>query len=233
MMNLSKTRKKLMKIKAFLLTIVVIFSVFSINSCKKERKKDREYNEAQVVAAAIELIKKSEKLNDIYYGYGIECDTGDINNANGYYYPADVLSLEKFGVVNTNDIKSLTKECFSISQSEYMINNTFAPVRDSGGEIVHFSRYYQEYDALDPTQEKCIMVYSKYEPLLIDTVEYLYDTVRVCDVDGEIIIVEIEVNVTNKSGNVQNKKIKVNLIEEENGFRLDSPTYARNTEIQN
>ena len=97
-------RKLLMKIKAFLLTIVVIFSVFGTNSCKKEVK-DRDYDEAQVLAAAKDLIQKSEKLNDIYYGYGIEADTGDINNANGYYYPADVLSLEKFGVETVNDIK--------------------------------------------------------------------------------------------------------------------------------
>ena len=151
-------RKHLMKIKAFLLTLVVIFSVFNINSCKKEVK-DRDYDEAQVLAAAKDLIQKSEKLNDIYYGYGIEADTGDINNANGYYYPADVLSLEKFGVETVNDIKALTRACFTTAQAEYMMNNTFASVKDTNGDIIHFARYYQENDSLDLNETKCIMVY--------------------------------------------------------------------------
>lgn len=229
--NLLITRKHLMKIKAFLLTIVVIFSVFNMNSCKEEVK-DREYNEAEVIAAAKDLIKKSEKLNVIYYGHGIKADINDVDNASGYYYPADVLSLSELGIQKVEDIKALTRECYTKAQSEYMINNTFAPVRDSDGEIIHFSRYYQEYDTFDRNEEKCIMVYSKYEPFLVDTVEYFYDTVRVVDVEGEVIIVEINVKVTSEDGNVQEKSIKVNLLEEENGFRLDSPTYARNTQIQ-
>ena len=77
------------------------------------------------------------------------------------------------------------------------------------------------------------MVYSKYEILLKDTVEYLYDTVRVADVEGQIIIVEIDVRATNSDGDVQEKKIKINLLEEKDGFRIDSPTYARNTNIKN
>ena len=155
-----------MKIKAFLLTIVVIFSVFNIKSCKKEEVKDREYNEEEVIAAAKDLIKKSEKLNEIYYGYGIKGDTNDLDNASGYYYPADVLSLSEFGVQTIEDIKNLTKECYTKSQSEYMINNTFSPVRDSNGDIIHFSRYYQEYDTFNRNEKKCIMVYTKYKPLL-------------------------------------------------------------------
>ena len=53
-----------MKIKAFLLTIVVIFSVFSTISCKKDNEvKDREYDEQEVITSAVDLIKKSEILN--------------------------------------------------------------------------------------------------------------------------------------------------------------------------
>ena len=114
-----------------------------------------------------------------------------------------------------------------------MINTVLSSVKDEDENIIQFSRYYQEYDSLNASEEKCIMVYSKYEPFLLDKVEYLYDTVRVCDVQGDIIVVEIEVKATNASGNVQQKKIKINLIEEAHGFRLDSPTYARNTNIQN
>ena len=229
--NLLKTRMLLMKIKAFLLAVALIFSSIGLISCKKEEK-DREYNEQEVLSAAKDLIKKSELLNEIYYGYGIECDFNDMSNANGNYFPADILSCERFGITDVNDIKTLTRECFTEAQSNYMINNTLSPVKDGSGEIVHFARYYQEYNTLNLEEEKCIMVYSKYEPLLIDTVEYFYETVRVDDVEGEIIIVAINVSVTNSQGNVQNKTIKIELLEEKNGFRINSPTYARNTQIQ-
>ena len=202
-----------------------------MNSCKK-KVKDREYNEAEVLAAAVDLIKKSEKLNEIYYGYGIEYDIGDTSNANGYYYPADLMSLDKFGVTNVDGIKRLTRECFTTRQSDYMINTVLSPIRDSNGDIVYFARYYQEYETLNENVEKCVMVYSKYEPFLVDTVVYLYDTVRVVDVDGEIIKVEIGAIATSPDGNVQEKKIVIDFLEEANGFRIDSPTYVRNTQIQ-
>ena len=220
-----------MKIKAFLLTLVVIFSAFSLNSCK-EKVKDREYNESEVLEAARTLIKKSETLNKIYYGHGIEYDISDTSNANGYYYPADLMSLDKYGVTNVEDIKRLTRECFTTGQSDYMINTVLSSIRDSSGDVIYFARYYQEYETLNENVEKCVMVYSKYDVLLVDTVEYLYDTLRVVDVEGEIIKVQIEVKATNPQGSTQIKKVVINLLEEDNGFRIDSPTYVRNTEIQ-
>jgi len=220
-----------MKIKAFLLTIVVILSTISIFSCG-EKDIDRDYNETEVITSAKDLIKKSALLNEIYYGHGIECDTSDVSNANGYYFPADILSLNKFGVQTLDDIKKLTRECFTEAQSNFMINTVLSSIRDDEGDITYFARYYQEYDSLNTSEEKCIMVYSKYEPFLIDTVEYLYDTVKISDVEGEIITVEIDVNVTNSKGSVQKKTLKINLLEEKDGFRIDSPTYARNSEIQ-
>ena len=82
-----------MKNKAFLLTIVVIMSLLLCVSCGN----DRDYDAAEVIGAAKELIKKSEKLNDIYYGYGIQYEKNE-SEANGSYYPADYTSLSKFGV---------------------------------------------------------------------------------------------------------------------------------------
>lgn len=216
-----------MKIKTFLLTIVVIFSVFTTFSCSNNEIEDREYNETEVIEEAKKLIKKSEVLNDIYYGYGIECDTSDANNSNGYYFPADMLSLEKFGVETVEEIKTLTRECFTKAQSDYMIERCFSSIRDNTGDISFYARYYQEYDSLNTSEEKCIMVYTKYEPLLVDKIEYLYDTVRVTDVEGEIIKVSITVNATNSDGDSRTKDIEIDLIEEDNGFRIDSPTYAR------
>lgn len=220
-----------MKTKAFLLTIVVIFSVFTINSCKKEPK-NREYDEAEVVVAAKDLIKKSEILNEIYYGHGIECDLTDVSNANGNYYPADLLSTKKFGVETIEDIKALTRECFTQSLSNLMISTVLMPITDDDGNIIKLARYYQEYDALDTTLEKCIMVNSEYSSedkiLFKDDVEYFYDTVRVSHAEGEKIIVKIDVKVTNSSGNVKEDVLEVELLEEKNGFRLDTFTFINN-----
>lgn len=219
-----------MKIKSLLITIVVIFSVFTISACKKDKKENRDYDEAEVIAAAKELIKKSEAVNEIYYGYGIEGDTSDVNNSDGNYFPADILSTEKFGVETVEDIKTLTRECYTSAYSEVLINTVLFPTKDESGSIIDFARYYQKYDTLDTSKPLCIMVYSKYDRIwLTDKIEYLYDTVRVSGVDGEIIKVSITVNVTNSEGHTETKDIEIDILEEKNGFRLDEPTYVRHS----
>ena len=171
-MNLMKQRNHPMKNKLFLLTLVVIFSLFLCISCST----DREYNEEDVLSSAENLIKKSEVVNEIYYGHGIEYYK-DESTANGAYYQADFLSLRRFGVENINDIKKMTTECFTENLSNSMINNTLSSIQDEDG-IQTFSRYYQKYSALDNTEE-CIMVYKDAIVYLTDKVTYDYSTLRV------------------------------------------------------
>ena len=210
------------KIAAFLLIIVVIFTVF-ITSCAR----NRDYVEAEVIDAAKSLIAKSARLNEIYWGEGIAHDQ-DKSGANGAYYRASSASLSRFGIATIDDLTRLTRETFTVDMANDIINNSLSSISDEDG-IRIYARYYQKYSALDDTPE-CIMVYDKAEVFLKDIVIYNYDTVRVSRVKGESIFVSIEVTVINDEGKSQSSALEVELIEEDAGFRLNSPTYKRYTD---
>lgn len=212
--------------RVILLTLVVIIAVFSVISCGKVE--NREYDEAQVLLAAKALIEKSEILNELYYGKGIAYED-DINLATGIYYPADEISVKSFGIETVEDIKTLTRECFTVSLSNIMIGTKLQAVTDSSGNQ-SYVRYYQKYDTLDPKKPECIMVNKEIEVLLKDKVTYDYSTLSVKGAEGQTVKVTIAVTVENEKGDVQHKTLEIGLLEEENGWRIDTPTYARYTD---
>ena len=213
-----------MKNKPFLITIVVIICLFSCFSCSDRKIKNREYNEEEVITAAEKLIKKSEKVNEIYYGHGISY-YADESTANGIYYQADFLSLERLGVDTVDDIKALTYDCFTKSISEDMISTTLGSVSDEDG-IQTMSRYYQKYNALDNKPE-CIMVNKNAIVYLTDNVVYDYSSIRVSRVEGDTVFVKIDVTVTTEEDKTQTQELEIGLFEESDGWRLNSSTYTK------
>ncbi len=209
-----------MKIKSILLTLVVIFMIFINTGCKK----NREYNEVEVLAAAEDLIKKSEKLNEIYYGTGIAYEKNE-SYADGVYYPASTLHLDKFGISTIDDLKNLTKKCFTEELSNTIFSTKLSSVSDEDG-IKSYSRYYQKYSAVDDSPE-CIMVYKDAPILLTDEVVYDYSSLIVEGSNRETVYVILNITVTNSEGKSQTQEKRIALIEENDGWRIDSPTYAR------
>ena len=212
-----------MKNKVILLTLVFVFMLFCMIGCEKDRK----YEEAEVFEAVRKLIPISEKVNEIYYGEGIICDM-NLSDADGAYYKADELSLKEFGVKNITDIKNLTYSCYSKELAEGIIQTKLSSVSDDDG-IKIYVRYYQKYNALDNSEE-CIMVYKKAEVFLTDDIIYDYTTLKIKDVVGEVIFVDIDATVTNSEGKSQVRTLTVQLIEQEDGWRLNSPTYLKYTD---
>ena len=209
--------------KVVSLTLVVIIALFSLISCEK----DREYDEQEVLSAANTLIKKSELINEMFYGKGLAF-IDDKNNANGNYYMADPVSQEMFGVQTVDDMKALVREAFSVDYSNLVINTTLSSVSDDSG-IQGLARYYQKTNALDDTPE-CIMVLNDDERIMLkDSVKYHYDTLAVIGSEGEHVKVKIAVTVTNSDNKSQEKTLEIKLIEESGEWRIDSPTYARYT----
>ena len=213
-------------ISLILSTIIVLSMVFSLSSCGE---KDREYDEAEVLSAAEILIKNSEKLNDIYWGEGI-IYSPDLSQANGSYYAADPESLLLFGVNTVEDIKNLTRLTFTKAYADNAINTTFSSISDEDG-IKIYSRYYQKYSVSDASLPECIMVNKNAEFFLKDKCEYDYSTLAIDHVKGQSIFVKISVKVTDQDGNSRDTLAVVELIEEQDGFRINSPTYKRYKEI--
>ena len=115
-----------MKNRVILLTLVFIFALFCMIGCEK----DRDYDEAEVVAAVKKLLPISEKVNEIYYGEGILYDM-NLSEAEGAYHRADEYSLKEFGVKNISDIKNLTLSCYSKDLGNGIIQTKLSSVSDA------------------------------------------------------------------------------------------------------
>ena len=202
-------------ILALVIALILIFS--------PKDEKDRSYNEDEVLSAARELIPKTEMLNLVYWGAGID-HVDDESTANGYYYEANILHLEKLGFKTIEELKELTRASFSEDLCESIFSTSLTSVSDDNG-IQSYARYYQKYVDDDSTERPYnIMVYTKARVLLTDEVVYHYDTLEVESVKGQVVYVTLMVTVT-RGEESQTRPISVGLIEEECGWRLNDATY--------
>ncbi len=202
--------------KKLLSIILALVMISSLISCER----DREYDEAEVIAAASELIEKSHRLNELFYGRGLEfSEEGGV----GKYKPATSESLEKFGISTLEDMKSLTREIFSESYCEVIFGSSVFTSTKLDDVIKVYARYYQSYD--DGENPDSIMVLSDYEYSLKGSYEYKGD-LRVVDVEGDVIVVRASVVAVSESGKSKSLDFDIRLYEESYGWRLTTPTYV-------
>ncbi len=198
--------------KKILYLVIIIATLFTAVSCGGE--KNRAYDEAVVKSSAVTLIEKAATINTIIWGRGVGY-VEDPRYQSGVYFPADPASQREFGIETFSDIIAKCEEAFSTSYVKYIKESVLTSKIEEGGRL--YTRYYQG--------DEVLMVYSEYEPLLKDTVEYLYDTVEVLGSKGKIVTIKIQIKVTRGEAS-QNRWLEIDLVEEENGWRIDSPTYA-------
>lgn len=197
------------------LIILCVIICTSLVSCDN----DREYDEAEVLSAARELIEKSHKLNELFYGEGLEFTDDGL----GKYKLATKESLEKYGISTVEDMKNMTREIFSESYSEIIFSSDVFSSVKVDDVIKSYARYYQSYD--DDGNPNGIMVLSDYDYPMHGTYSYT-EAIKVVDVEGEVIVVESTVLATSANGKTKNMSFKVRLFEESYGWRLVSPTYV-------
>lgn len=197
--------------KRTLALILLSVSVFSLFACAGG---NRSYDEAEVLSEAERLIKESAVLNEVFWGEGLEYEEED--DSIKVYFPATRAALSRLGVENVEDMLEKTLSVFSREYSESIYLSVFSGTSGGAGTAV-YARYYQDNDK--------VMVYSRYNRLLTDEVEYLYDTLSVVGSKGEVVTVKISVKVT-RDGSSQTKEKEIGLIEEADGWKIDTPTFA-------
>jgi hypothetical protein len=210
------------KILSLFLIVVTVISVFSLSSC------NRRYDEAEVVAAAEKLLKEAEMLNLVYYGSGIEYYDSD--EENGYYRKANDKHLENLGFSTIEELKSLTEKTFSKEYSNVLYTTILSPMTNDTS-LISAARYYQVYDE-ETNSPSHIMVYSKFNLMLKDSIEYDYSSLKATGSKKEKVYVTVEATVTREDGKSQKATITITLVEEENGWRIDNPTYANYNEMK-
>ena len=197
--------------KKFISIILVITFILSFTSCGEESIK---YNADEVISAAKTLIAKSDDLNTLFWGEGIEYVEDDLYS-NGYYYPANPLSLGKYGIHTVEDMRNKAREVFSVSYCESIFSSVLSA---SGDEdvIAGYTRYYEGNYG--------IMVYSRAKVILTDEVEYDLSTVKVVGADEKMVYVTVMATVT-RGELSQTRERKVGLVYENGEWKINTPTY--------
>ena len=210
------------RIISLLLITVTIVSLFTLSSC------NRKYDEEEIIEVSKILLKDAEMLNIVYYGSGIEYF--DDEDEKGYYRKANVNHLEELGFSTIDELKKLTDKTFSVGYSSELYSTILSSLA-TDISIVSPARYYQAYDEETgaPTH---IMVYSNFTPMLKDSIVYDYDSLRVEGSKKEKVYVKIDATVTKADGKSQNTTVTVALVEEDDGWRIDNPTYANYNEYK-
>ena len=207
---------------SLLLVTVTLVSLVTLSSC------NRKYDEDKIIEVSKILLKDAEMLNIVYYGSGIEYF--DDEDEKGYYRKANVNHLEELGFSTIDELKKLTDKTFSVGYSSELYSTILSSLA-TDISIVSPARYYQAYDEETgaPTH---IMVYSNFTPMLKDSIVYDYDSLRVEGSKKEKVYVKIDATVTKADGKSQNTTVTVALVEEDDGWRIDNPTYANYNEYK-
>ncbi len=208
--------------------IVFLFIVLSI-SLSLVACGNIEYDEDELKEKAKELIYTSAVLDEIFWGAGIDY-VNDLSFSNGIYYMASEISLNKYGIRTVYDLEVLTRATLSERYANSALQSALGGAND--GEFVFvLARYYQKYSDIEQKEPVCIMVNSSYKPLLTDTVDYLYDTIKVLSSDKERIYLTIDVNVT-RDKSTQRQTLDIALTIENGEYKIDSPTYTTYIETE-
>lgn len=208
------------RIISLILLTSLILSTMLIVSCGE---KNREYDSATVLLEAEKLIKKTETLNEIFWGDGLNY-IDDLNYSDGIYYMANPVDTKLLGFETVDELWAKTVEVYSYGYCKIISETVFDGLKSDTG-VISYSRYYQKYSVLDPEEPECIMVNSQFYKSFYSDIEYMYDTIYDIGSEGEVIYIGIKARVSYE-GKSQIKDLKIGIIEEADGFKIETPTFA-------
>lgn len=197
-------------------------ALLSLSSC------DRSYDEDEVLSAAKTLIERSQnlKINEIFFGEGIKHNEYQ-ELIYGNYKEADFIHLNELGFDNFAELEYITTMVYTKECYNSVFKNVLRPSYDANGNVKIFARYLEKVDE-ESGEVIALLVNVNYEGLVLEgSVEYHTSTLEIVDVEDEIIRVSVGATVTSGDGEkTQDRRITFNMIELEDGWRLDSPIYV-------
>lgn len=210
-----KTGKIVNKTLHILLIFAILLSCFALTSC------DREYDEGEVKEALEELLSKIGALNTVYFGRGISYISSP--ESDGIYSEANFLHLKELGFNTVEELKTLTQSVFTEKYSQSIFDSKLRDITD-GENLIQAARYYQKKD-FDGTNI-CILVDTTAKSIFDDRMTFDLSSICVEGSEGEQVICFVTAEVQNENGDTQLKQLRVVLIEEKDGWRIDNPVFA-------
>ena len=199
-------------IRAVTVVLVLIF-ILGLTSCTKKLSED------EAIAKVSELIDASYELNEIVFGKGLE------------YIETEESKNTKYALVKENDkynsINDIKQEIYKVFSEQYTITLENTAFKGQSGAIDGTrvpARYIENSQGFLVLKEKTVHEDENEDDKLNDG----YYSIEVLKYDTSTIEIKkisrrfIEAYITSVDGN---ETILVTLILEENGWRIDSPTY--------
>ena len=185
--------------------------------------KDRQYDEAEVIAAAKELLPTAGKLYSVYYGNGIAYMSS--GHSDGDYREADPFHLATLGIGSVQDLKNMSYATFSTDYCENIFSN-YLESYEEDGIVYNWARYVQVYDTSNAESPAYILVYSKHDGIFEDRMTYDLSSIKAVRSKGEYVYMSVDVIVESIEGETQTATISFTLFEESTGWRIASPAFA-------
>lgn len=187
--------KKIFKIT--LLIILTAIMVVSMVGCK-------EVDNTTARAIVNMLVEQAYELNDIYFGDGLEPIVDD--ETNDLYVPVNSNS----NFTTKVELIERTREIFSSSYSSSMIEIAFEGEGGAIGSSAVYARYIEYEGYLSVRRDIKGIEVAKYD----------FTTTEILKNSKKFIVAKIKTTDTDKP-----QFVEITLINEENGWRIDSATY--------
>ena len=172
---------------------------------------DAGYTEDEIKNTAKELIEASLELNEIYFGEGLP--VSDESSVGSALY-APVTGECKYH--STSEIKAATEKVFTGDYCKILFQRGFEGTSlESSEEKVVYARYIDDFDGRLTARRDL------KETSLTTGRTYDYDSIKVEKMKKTEAVISVQSQVDGKADLIITLTLKL----EENGWRLDTPTY--------
>lgn len=184
-------------VKAILLAVLAALMLASMVGCK-------EVSNSTAINIVNNLVQQSYELNVIYFGEGMEAQ--EIENESDLYAPVRGNS----NYTSKLALMEKTRQIFSEAYSSNMIELAFEGEAGAIGSSAVYARYI-EFEGY---------LFVRRDIDGIEVAKYDFTTTKILKNSKKFIIAKIKTKNTDKP-----EYVEITLINEKNGWRIDSATY--------
>lgn len=226
------------KITSILLLLALMISGLSLVSCGKK------YTAEETRAIAQPLLENSLLVNDLYFGNGLPAETSEIRLQR--YLDSTKQTIEKATYLpvaqsakysSQKEIKTLTEDTYAASYAEHLYRAAFFGIAPGDEDEVTlglvpvvYARYLTVKSVfIDGDEVLCVKANAADESFNLADVSFDYSSIQFVrsgvtkKVQWLTFSVDAHLSLDGKETLVE--KVEFRLVNEENGWRLDSPTY--------
>ena len=188
-------------------------------SCSSEVSEEER---VALTATFTELLESSKKVNDLIFGEGILPKEDGVKL--GTYTEADPESLADYGVSDIASIEKKVREVYSLAIYYWIEKTVLASSKEtSTGTVLTYARYYKgKTDPANDEEKEIFFVHTDYKTTVG---KVSYSDVSLVECTKTYAKFSLTITVTHE-GESKSFSDTLTMCKEEEGWRLDAPSYA-------